>query len=1031
MMRRYLEFLWDNRASLLLASLLLLGAGWYALHALPESIFPNIDFPKVTVLVNAGNLPVRAMEDAVTLPLEQAAKGEPGVRLVRSQTGYGLSKLHVYFDQGIDAQTAYLMLQARLAHIALPPGATMSVHLMAPNVYPFAEYALVSNRMDSAMMMPTFAFHVRPALLGLDGVYRVVWTGRGWPEVRITLDARRLAEHGVDAAQVVAALQAAQGPYFGGVLRAWNQQFVVAATPRPPTLAALRALTLPLGPPSADGSRAPVALGALGTVAIAPPPLQRDAAVAGWRHALLIDVQAQAGADEVAVAHALHARIVQLRAQLPAGVHLVRVYDLSGLISGSLHDVWVALGLGSAIALLVVLLFLGRLDGALAVLTVVPLSLAAAFVVLRMLGYGLDIMTLGGLAAAIGALVDHAIVVVERGLHDLHGDTGQRRELALHRIAGILPMMSTATLTSCVVFVPLLFLSGTLGLLFRAMAMAIVVALLVSQLVALLVTPVLALWLSGRVSREHGARIQRRLQHGYARLLMRGMRRPLWALPAVLALALCGVLVLRTLPTAFLPHWDEGVISVPFRTPVGSSVAETTHIGRLLLHVALANPAVARASLMVGRGLSNAYSTPNKGALAIVLKRDRRVGTRTVMRQLTTAFQHAVPSLLALDATQVMVNRLGDLSGAHAPLEIYLFGSSPGLLHAAGMRLATALRASGAFQGVIFKSPSAGPEVALLPRAQAVLYGLTPLALGQQVQAQLWGRSAGMLLHGEQILPLRVRVAGAAPPPGAVGGLPLRLPTGQLVPLAQMARVQVRGVVPYVTHQNLVPYAYMWLQPKPGEGLAQAAARARAVLTAQHLPASISSVIGGYYRQQARSFQQMAMILAAALGSLLVMLGLQFSSQRAGSAAMLAIALAAPGSLLALWLTGTDLDSTAFLGMLLVFAIAVNNAILIFARARQLAAGKPRAAGVVLAARQRLRPILMTMLADVLGFLPLAVGVGRGTDLLRPLAIAVMGGLLLSRVMSLWLAPVLFGALAPLGSRARQHAQRQQGAGQA
>ncbi|MHB1798778.1 MAG: efflux RND transporter permease subunit, partial [Vulcanimicrobiaceae bacterium] len=716
---------------------------------------------------------------------------------------------------------------------------------------------------------------------------------------------------------------------------------------------------------------------------------------------------------------AVQARIASLRAQLPAGVKLVRIYDLSGLISGSLRDVWIALGLGSVIALLVVLLFLGRVDGALAVLTVVPLSLAAAFLALHALGYGLNIMTLGGLAAAIGALVDHAIVVIERGLHDLSGEREQRRAQALQHIGEILPIMSMATLTSVLVFLPLIFLSGTLGLLFRSMAVAIVIALLVSQLMALLVTPVLALWLAGRARTYAPSRRQQRAQRRYGRWLIAGTRRAWLVVPLMLVLAAAGWFTLRALPTAFLPHWDEGVISVPYRTQVGSSVAETTAVGRTLLHVALRNPAVARASLVVGRGFSNAYATPNKGALAIVLKQDRSVGTRTVMRQLSVAFRQAVPSLLMEHPTQVMVNRLGDLSGSHAPLEVFLFGSDPALLHAAGERLAQALKHSGAFSEVVFKSPSAGPEIALTPRAQASLYGLTPLALSQQVEARLWGRSAGMLLRGEQILPLRVFEATPAPAPGAVAALPLRLPGGAQVPLDQLARVQLHGVVPYVTHQNLVPYAYMWLQPRAGEGLAQAAARARTVLASMHFPASISSVIGGYYQQQSRSFRQMAMILAAALGALLVLLGLQFSSQRAGIAAMLAIALAAPGALLALWLLHIDLDSTAFLGMLLVFAIAVNNVILIFARARQLSGGAPRVATVVLAARQRLRPILMTMLADVLGFLPLAIGIGRGTDLLRPLAVAVMGGLLLSILMSLGLAPILFSALVGVGRKLR------------
>jgi cobalt-zinc-cadmium resistance protein CzcA len=200
------------------------------------------------------------------------------------------------------------------------------------------------------------------------------------------------------------------------------------------------------------------------------------------------------------------------------------------------------------------------------------------------------------------------------------------------------------------------------------------------------------------------------------------------------------------------------------------------------------------------------------------------------------------------------------------------------------------------------------------------------------------------------------------------------------------------------------------LSPRAGEGLAQAAATAHTIIKKLQLPRGITSAIGGYYREQRQSFRQMVVILLAALLILLILLGFQFGSQKAGMVAIFAIALAAPGALVLLLLTGTDLDSTAFLGMLLVFAIAVNNVILIFARARQLDGNHPKPSSVAFAARQRLRPILMTMLADVFGFLPLAIGIGRGTDLLQPLAIAVMGALTLGTLMTLWLAPVLYSA---------------------
>ncbi|PKY11383.1 transporter [Acidithiobacillus marinus] len=1012
-MNRYLHFLWTNRFSILLSAVLLLGAGWFALQNLPESVFPNVNFPRVAVLVNDGSLPVKFMEVEVTKPLEALAKGQPGVRLVRSQTGNGLSKLNIYFEPGTNPQTAYLMLQARLAQYRLPAGAQLRVIRMAPYTYPLAQYALVSNRVSSSAMMPSFAFKLRPALLSIPGVYQVQETGRGWPQVQVHLDPARLAQYHLSAQQVITDLQAAQGPFFSGVLQAYHQQLILATTPRPENAQALAALTLPLGPVDASGTRTPLALGTLGDIHTGPPSLLNEAAVPGYKHALIIDVLAQPGVNDVNVAHAVQVRLDQLRQHLPQGVHLVPIYDLSHLISHSLRDVWIALGLGSLFAWLVIFAFLGRLDGALATVLVVPLALAATFLVLHILGYGLNIMTLGGLTAAIGALVDHAIVVIERGLHGLQGQPAARRQSALRRSASILPVMSLATLTSSLVFLPLLFLSGTLGLLFRHMALAIVIALLASQLVALLVTPILTAWLAGRsiAPSRKLQRIERWLRRHYSQWLIAGMRRPYRAILPIFLLTGTAWLVLTVLPTAFLPRWDEGIISVPYRTQVGSSVAETAQIGRSFMQVALRNPNVQSASLVVGRGFEFRHAPANKGAIAIVLKANHHDSAATVMAHLRQQFRRMAPNLIGLSLHQTMIVRLGNLSGAHAPLVVYLFGSNSSTLRIAGKRLAEALKNSHDFAAVNFKSPSAGPEMHITPSPMATLYGITPAAIADQLKTRFWGRQAGFLLHGEQILPIRVTLAGPAQAPQSLSALPIQLPDGEMTSLSSIASVHVQGAVPFVTHQNLVPDAYMWLEPKAGEGLAQAARQVRKIIAQMHLPGNITPVLGGYYRQQRQSFQQMALILGGALGLLLILLGFQFNSQRAALAALLSIALAAPGSFLLVWLCGLDLDSTAFLGVLLVFAIAVNNVILIFARARQLGGTHPSPALVVLAARQRLRPVLMTMLADVFGFLPLAIGIGHGTELLKPLAIAVMGGLMLSIFMSLWLAPVLYSAM--------------------
>ncbi len=1013
MITRYLRFLWETRSTLILLAALLLASGVYAFLTMPESVFPPINFPKVAVLVHTENLPVRYMLLAVTRPLEDIAKGEPGVTLVRAQTGNGLSKLHVYFRHGTSAEQDYLLLQARLSHVLLPPGATMRVRLMTPNIYPLVESALVSRRLNSSAMMATFAFTIRPALLSLPGVYHVRATGRGEPEVRVMLHARRLAQYHLSAADVVRALQAYQGPFFSGVLNAYHEQFLIATTARPRSVRALATLELPLGPPDARGLRTPIPLGTLGTLRIAPPPLVREAAVAGWPHALVLDISAQQGTNQTRVAAAVTRELRRLSRRLPPHMHIVSVYDLSRLIRSSLSDVWTALGLGTALTFLVILLFLGRLDAALSTLTVVPLALGATLLTLHALGFGVDIMTLGGLTAAVGALVDHAIVIVERGIHGLDKESVEaRREQALQRLRHILTLMTLATLTAVVVFLPLVFLSGTVGLLFRSMALAIVIALVTSQLIALTITPVLALWVAGHTPGHYRLWGERWLRRRYGRWLIGGVRRPWLVAPLLVVLLLIAVVAAVQLPTAFLPHWDEGLFVVPFRTPAGSGPRETMHVGRRLMAIARHDPEVKHVSLVVGRGLGNAYATPNKGALTVQLKSRHSESTERVMRNLRRLFRRAVPDLTTLETQQIMVNRLGNMSGSHAPLVIQLFGKSSHELQALAAGLTRRLEASHDFHSIVLKAPSIGPEIQIQPNAQAVMEGFAPQAIADGLKARFWGETAGFLLRGEQILPIDVHVTN--PPdvtPQNLGRTLLALPNGTRAPLSLNAGMRLQGVVPYVTYQNLAPDAEIRLSPRSGEGLSVAAAHAQSLIAQAHLPAGVTSRIAGYYREQQTSFRHMLIILAAALLILLILLGLQFGSQRAAVVALVSVALAAPGALLLLLLTGTDLDSTAFLGVLLVFAVAVNNVILIFARARQLGGHPPRPSSVVLAARERLRPILMTMLADVFGFLPLAVGVGHGTNLLQPLALSVMGGLLLATFMTLWVAPVLYAAL--------------------
>ena len=432
------------------------------------------------------------------------------------------------------------------------------------------------------------------------------------------------------------------------------------------------------------------------------------------------------------------------------------------------------------------------------------------------------------------------------------------------------------------------------------------------------------------------------------------------------------------------------------------------------MRIAKENSNVKKVSLVVGRSLDNPYSTPNKGDLTIVLKRNRTETTEKIMRKLYNKFHNAAPDLIDLNFQQLMVNRLGFLSGSHAPLEVMLFGKSSNTLRKYGKILAGKLRKTGNFQYVNFKSPSAGPEITLTPSDYAAVYGIPPPVIADKVKRLLWGQKAGFLLYGEQVLPVRVFIKKKFASVSELKNWPFTLKNGTHTRLDYISKIRIKKAVPFITHQNMAPYAYIFIQPVKGEGLSAGAAKARSIIDSMHLPPSVTASIGGYYHSQVKSFKQMAFMLAFALILIFVFFGFQFASQRAAIASMAAIALSGAGALAALLITGIELDSTAFLGILLVFAISTNNAILIFARSRQISGAvksSPNPSSVFLAARERLRPILMTMLADVFGFLPLAIGIGRGTDLLKPLSVAVMGGLLISVFMSLWLAPVIYAGL--------------------
>jgi multidrug efflux pump subunit AcrB len=996
-LRRYAAFVW-------IAVLALAGLGVRAIFVLPSGIYPEMVFPRVVVVAHAGQLAAELVEAQVTRPLEEALAVVPGVRYVRARTIRGAAELSLQLTDEADPLQAQYACQTAVDHVELPKGTTTVVERVLPTSVPVITWNLSmapAATLDTRRLRDVAERLVRPAIVRVPGVGAVELIGGTLREVEIVIHPEQLALLHVTPSQLAARIEQADRVVAVGRVLDQHQTLPVVLDAQAADLEQLRAL------PIANGPAGPIRLSAVADVIEgAQDP---SVSVRGPRgEAVAISVARLPGASTLAVVDGVTQAVRGLvRAHaLPADVELRPVYDQAELVDGSLTSVRDAILLGIALSLIVIALALRDVRAGLVAAIPVPLTLLGTFAVMSWLGITLNLMSLGGLAIAIGLVVDDAIVVTEGIVRRVEDGC----EIAVAVELGTADMFAAVvgtTFTTVVVFAPLALLTGVTGRFLGALAGTLAIAVVLSMVLSLSLIPLLAGMLRRRPARD--ARAVR-----YGGVLRWLVRHRSIAVGLVALLIAVGYVAGRNVATGFLPAMDEGAFVIDFFLPSGTSLEDTDRIATAIDGVLRATPEVAAFTRRTGTELGPATATvQSRGDIMVKLvPPSRRAPILEVIARVRTELHARVPEA-RLEYVQVLQDVLADLSGNPSPIELKLLGDDRAALEAwaerAGERLARLAELVDVFDGREGGTPILRARIEPLSLARL---GVTVEDVGADLAIAITGREVAQILRPERVIGVRLRYPDAIRwDPGALARSlvaygPRWLALDEVVTLD-------RPIAPAVLRRDgLRPAIVMTAATRTGD-LGGAEAAVRAAVRDLPLPHGAVLELGGQAATAARAQRELVMVAIAATILVLLVLILQLRSLRFALVVLAGAPLSTVGGLLVLAATGIPLDVSSLTGLILLVGLVVKNGILLLEHAQhELRRGSDLEAALAAAAGRRLRPILMTTGATLAGLAPLALGIGAGAELQRPLAVAVIGGLTLATAVTLVVTPGLTALIA-------------------
>lgn len=1000
------NFFVSYKQPLTVVLVMIIMGGMFAYSKMQTSLFPEITFPKIKIIADAGLQPVNKMMVTVTKPLENAIKQVPDLKTIRSTTSRGSCEISAFMNWDSNIDLDKQRIESKISEIrnSLPADVQITVEKMNPSILPVMGYTLESNSKSPIELKQIANYTIKPFLSQVEGIAEIRIIGGKQKEYWLIPDRQKMTSLSITPDSVNAALAQTNFIKTNGYLNDYRYLYLAVTDAQVHTTEDIGNTIV-----RNDGKRI-IYLKDFATVQVhdANEYIKINA---NGREGILVAVIKQPNSNLVAISALIEKKVEELKSILPGDVTIKPYYIQADFVKDSVNSVTDSLWIGLALAIFVAMIFLRSLKASATILITIPVTLCLTLIVLYAVGYTFNIMTLGAIAAAIGLIIDDAIVVVEQ-IHRTHEEHPEdpTTELISKAISYLFPAMVGSSISTIVIFLPFVLMSGVAGAYFKVMTNTMIITLICSFFVTWICLPVIYLVFS----RSRKKPIKSEVAHDVTKQTWVSwfIHKPIISLIIAAALIASIVYVLPRLETGFLPEMDEGSIVFDYSSPPGTSLEETDRILRQVEKLIVATPEVEAYSRRTGTQMGFFITEPNRGDYLIQLKKSREKKTEEVISDLRKKIEATQPAL-RIDFGQVIGDMLGDLMTSVQPIEVKIFGDNQQRLQKLSTQIAGIVSGvkgtADVFNGIVI----AGPSVRVIPDyARLAQFGISPAGLQYQLQNSLEGNVVGTLLEKEQLSNIRMVYPGSRQLSATdLEKLQVFLPNGKLTPINSLASVvidsgdaeiqreniQSMGVVTGRLEQRDLGSVIKDIQTEIGSKIA--------------LPQGYHIAYGGSYADQQKSFRELLMIL---ISSSLLVFGVVLFLFRDFRVAMLIVLLAVlgiSGSYLALFFTHTALNVGSYTGLIMIVGIIGENAIFTFLQFREAIKDKGVDEAIIYAISTRLRPKLMTALGAIIALMPLALGIGAGAQLHKPLAISVIGGFIIALPLLLIVLPSMLRLL--------------------
>jgi len=1006
------EYIQRHTKAVLFTVTALVICGTAVTFIMPVSLFPDIIFPRIVILADNGEQPAERMMTEVTKPLEEVASSLPGVKVVRSITSRGSSEISVLLTWKTNVQQTLQILQGRISNIrnTLPTGATVQAEQMSVAVFPIQGYSLTSDKLNMVELRDIALYQIRPALTRVNGVARVEVTGGDAREFAVILSPEKLISYRMSASQVAEAVDKANQLTATGLVDNNHQLYLSLVSGLLKTTDDVAGVVISVqnGVPVRVGDIAEVKSG------VADNYIRTTA---HGRDAVLLNIIKQPTGSTVQIGKNVAKELANLH--LPAAVRFENFYDQSDFIGGSIASTRDAILIGILLAMLVMFIFLRSSRVMFVILLIIPVTIAVSLVGLHLIGETINIMTLGGIAAAVGLIIDDAIVVIEHAFSRYPRDplNGDAKRIFAETSSGCLRELMPAIVgsTSCtiVIFIPLAFLGGITGAFFKSLSITMVMALAISFLFSITLAPLLASLLLKEKDIQHEIALERHTgpmarwyQHSLARLLKRRYA----IIPVAVFIIAATYMFYSRVGSDFMPKMDEGSFVLDYTSPPGTSLDETNRMLMGVEKILMNTPEIQSYSRRTGTQLGFFITEPNTGDFLVKLKKDRHRDIEEIIDEVRENIEISQPAL-RIDVFQLMTDVIGDLTNSPSPIEVKIFGENTQALQTTAERIRQIIEpvpgVVDAFNGVVISGPSV---IVKVDPVKAARYGFNSSDVGDQIGTIMRGRTESTIQSGEKLIAIHVRYPDVyRTDMNRIAALQLINLSGVAVPLRSIANIERTAGQAELDREGLRQVVAVTARVS-GRDLGSTIKDIQTKLMRELvLPQGVTIEYGGLYQTQQESFRGLLLVAGAAVILVFVVLLFEFGEFAVPMTILPITLLALLGSFGARWLSGKTFNISSFVGIIMIIGIVAENAVFVIhtIKLRQ-SEGDDLDTAIVKASLIRTRPILMTTLAAILALLPLALGVGGGAQMQQPLAIAVIGGFSVSSILLFFGLPMIY-----------------------